>query len=253
MRARRRQGARGGQGRRRLPDHGVTQPCRSGTGETKVPTRESNGIDDGRAASGPVGMDESSDVHRRVRGPPRGGAPSRRVRRGRRARASLYLDRGDVPDLEPAIRFELSTIGKIHDARDTVLVEVPREYRRVISYDEGAVHPPRRDSVRRGQELLRARDLWITKALEARPGRADRRDAGDASSGHDADSRRDRHRLRRAEAAWRGRLWHRGPRVTGASGAALGSARDTARPPSFDDGLPAGSRPGTPAVDTKVQ
>jgi hypothetical protein len=35
--------------------------------------------------------------------------------------------------------------------------------------------------------------------------------------------------------------------------AALRSARDTARPPSFDDGLPAGPRPDAPAVDTKVQ
>jgi hypothetical protein len=35
--------------------------------------------------------------------------------------------------------------------------------------------------------------------------------------------------------------------------AALRSARDTARPGSFDDGLPAGPRPGTPALDTKVQ
>jgi len=35
--------------------------------------------------------------------------------------------------------------------------------------------------------------------------------------------------------------------------AAFRSARDNARPPSFDDGLPAGPRPGTPAVDTKVQ
>ena len=35
--------------------------------------------------------------------------------------------------------------------------------------------------------------------------------------------------------------------------AALRSARDTVRPPSFDDGLLSGPRPGTPAVDTKVQ
>jgi penicillin-binding protein 1A len=48
----------------------------------------------------------------------------------------LYFDRSGVPDLEPFIRFEISTIGKIYDARGTVLVELAREYRRVVSYDE---------------------------------------------------------------------------------------------------------------------
>jgi membrane carboxypeptidase/penicillin-binding protein len=48
----------------------------------------------------------------------------------------LYLDRSGLPDIEPFIRFELSTIGKIYDAQGTVLVELAREYRRVVSYDE---------------------------------------------------------------------------------------------------------------------
>jgi penicillin-binding protein 1A len=48
----------------------------------------------------------------------------------------LYFDRSALPDIEPFIRFELSTIGKIYDARGTVLVELAREYRRVVSYDE---------------------------------------------------------------------------------------------------------------------
>jgi penicillin-binding protein 1A len=48
----------------------------------------------------------------------------------------IYFDRSGLPDLEPFIRFELSTIGKVYDARGTVLVELAREYRRVVSYDE---------------------------------------------------------------------------------------------------------------------
>jgi membrane carboxypeptidase/penicillin-binding protein len=48
----------------------------------------------------------------------------------------IYFDRRGLPDLEPFIRFELSTIGQVHDARGTVLVELAREYRRVVSYDE---------------------------------------------------------------------------------------------------------------------
>jgi penicillin-binding protein 1A len=48
----------------------------------------------------------------------------------------VYFDRSGLPDLEPFIRFELSTIGKVYDARGTVLVELAREYRRVVSYEE---------------------------------------------------------------------------------------------------------------------
>ena len=48
----------------------------------------------------------------------------------------IYFDRSHVPDLEPFIRFELSTIGKVYDARGAVLVELAREYRRVVSYEE---------------------------------------------------------------------------------------------------------------------
>src|SRR5512132_99694 len=48
----------------------------------------------------------------------------------------IYFDRSVVPDLEPFIRFELSTIGKVYDARGAVLVELAREYRQVVSYDE---------------------------------------------------------------------------------------------------------------------
>jgi penicillin-binding protein 1A len=48
----------------------------------------------------------------------------------------IYFDRSGVPDLEPFIRFELSTTGKVYDARGTVLVELAREYRQVVSYEE---------------------------------------------------------------------------------------------------------------------
>src|SRR5438552_2636483 len=48
----------------------------------------------------------------------------------------VYLDRSSVPDLEPFIRFELSTIGKVYDSRGTVLVELAREYRQIVSYEE---------------------------------------------------------------------------------------------------------------------
>lgn len=48
----------------------------------------------------------------------------------------IYFDRRGLPDLAPFIRFELSTIGHVYDAQGTVLVELAREYRRVVSYDE---------------------------------------------------------------------------------------------------------------------
>ena len=48
----------------------------------------------------------------------------------------IYFDRRGLPDLEPFIRFELPTIGRVYDAQGTVLVELAREYRRVVSYDE---------------------------------------------------------------------------------------------------------------------
>ncbi len=48
----------------------------------------------------------------------------------------IYFDRRLLPDLEPFIRFEVDATGRIHDARGEVLVEVARENRRVVSYDE---------------------------------------------------------------------------------------------------------------------
>jgi penicillin-binding protein 1A len=57
----------------------------------------------------------------------------------------IYFDRSGLPDLEPFIRFEIPTIGEIYDAEGTVLVELAREYRRVVSYDE--VPPVVRDAI----------------------------------------------------------------------------------------------------------
>jgi penicillin-binding protein 1A len=48
----------------------------------------------------------------------------------------VYLDRSGLPDLEPFIRFEPPTIGKIYDGQGAVLIELAREHRRVVSWDE---------------------------------------------------------------------------------------------------------------------
>jgi penicillin-binding protein 1A len=48
----------------------------------------------------------------------------------------LYLDGAGVPDLEPFVRFEPPTIGEVSDARGEVLIELAREYRRILEYSE---------------------------------------------------------------------------------------------------------------------
>ena len=57
----------------------------------------------------------------------------------------IYFDRRLLPDLEPFIRFELDATGRIHDATGEVLVEIARENRRIVSYDE--VPPILRDAI----------------------------------------------------------------------------------------------------------
>ena len=57
----------------------------------------------------------------------------------------IYFDRSGLPDLERFIRFEIPTIGQVYDAQGTVLVELAREYRRVVSYDE--LPPVLRDAI----------------------------------------------------------------------------------------------------------
>lgn len=57
----------------------------------------------------------------------------------------IYFDRSELPDLEPFIRFELPTIGQVYDTNGKVLVELAREYRRVVPYAE--VPPVLRDAI----------------------------------------------------------------------------------------------------------
>jgi penicillin-binding protein 1A len=57
----------------------------------------------------------------------------------------IYFDRSELPDLEPFIRFELPTIGQVYDTNGKVLVELAREYRQVVAYDE--VPPVLRDAI----------------------------------------------------------------------------------------------------------
>jgi len=47
-----------------------------------------------------------------------------------------YFDRSRLPSLEGFVRFELPTTGMVHDAHGTVLIELAREYRRTVSYED---------------------------------------------------------------------------------------------------------------------
>jgi penicillin-binding protein 1A len=48
----------------------------------------------------------------------------------------VYFDRSDVPDLERFVRFEAPTVGAIEDSRGELLVELAREYRHVLRYQD---------------------------------------------------------------------------------------------------------------------
>ncbi len=48
----------------------------------------------------------------------------------------VYFDRTGLPDLAAFLRFEPPTTGIVLDAHGAVLVELAREYRRVVTYDE---------------------------------------------------------------------------------------------------------------------
>jgi penicillin-binding protein 1A len=48
----------------------------------------------------------------------------------------VHHDRSGMPDLEPLVRFEPPTTGQVYDARGEVLLELAREYRWVVGYDE---------------------------------------------------------------------------------------------------------------------
>ena len=48
----------------------------------------------------------------------------------------VYFDRSGLPDLDSFIRFEPPTTGVVRDVHGKVLIELAREYRRVVTYDE---------------------------------------------------------------------------------------------------------------------
>lgn len=74
----------------------------------------------------------------------------------------IYFDRSRLPDLERFIRFELPTIGEVYDAQGRVLVELAREYRRVVAYDD--VPPVVRDAILAAED----RNFFTHSGLEYR-------------------------------------------------------------------------------------
>jgi penicillin-binding protein 1A len=48
----------------------------------------------------------------------------------------VYFDRSDLPELAPFILFQPPTTGEVTDARGEVVMQLAREYRRVVTYDE---------------------------------------------------------------------------------------------------------------------
>jgi penicillin-binding protein 1A len=57
----------------------------------------------------------------------------------------VYFDRTNLPDIEPFTRFEFPTIGHVYDANGQPLIEMAREYRRNITYED--IPPIVRDSI----------------------------------------------------------------------------------------------------------
>ena len=48
----------------------------------------------------------------------------------------VYFDRSDLPELAAFILFQPPTTGEVTDARGEVVIQLAREYRRVVTYDE---------------------------------------------------------------------------------------------------------------------
>src|SRR6185436_3061021 len=48
----------------------------------------------------------------------------------------VYFDRSDLPELAPFILFQPPTTGEVLDAHGQVVIQLAREYRRVVTYDE---------------------------------------------------------------------------------------------------------------------
>jgi penicillin-binding protein 1A len=57
----------------------------------------------------------------------------------------VYLDRNNLPDMEPFTRFEFSTIGHIYDSNGRPLIELAKEYRRITQYAD--IPPIVRDAI----------------------------------------------------------------------------------------------------------
>jgi penicillin-binding protein 1A len=57
----------------------------------------------------------------------------------------IYLDRTNLPDIEPFIRFEFPTIGHIYDIHGQPLVEMAKEYRRITTSQK--IPPIVRDAI----------------------------------------------------------------------------------------------------------
>jgi penicillin-binding protein 1A len=48
----------------------------------------------------------------------------------------IYLDRTNLPDLEPFVRFDFPTIGHIYDTNGQPLMEMATEYRWISKYED---------------------------------------------------------------------------------------------------------------------
>jgi penicillin-binding protein 1A len=57
----------------------------------------------------------------------------------------VYFDLTNLPDIEPFTRFEFSTIGHVYDANGQPIIEMAREYRRNIKYED--IPPIVRDAI----------------------------------------------------------------------------------------------------------
>ena len=57
----------------------------------------------------------------------------------------VYFDRTNLPDIGPFARFEFPTIGHIYDANGQPLIELAKEYRRIIQYED--IPPVVRDAI----------------------------------------------------------------------------------------------------------
>ena len=57
----------------------------------------------------------------------------------------IYVDRTNLPDIGPFVRFEFPAIGRIYDANDQPFIEMATEYRRNIKYEE--IPPIVRDAI----------------------------------------------------------------------------------------------------------